>query len=114
MFQLGGIGVVLMLIFGFWVFIGDPGHGRIDRACKPVEKFGNITTSLAAVTWSDSATSMREFWEGVDYSCEYMLWRLFHEEAYLEAQRQAAAMGEVDEGGDQNDDLVMDEPLLIE
>lgn len=74
-----------VLCFVFWVFIAPIPANRIERVCEPINWVGNIaTTTTALTTEGHTATSVR--WsDKLNYSCKYMVWRLFYQEAYNKA-----------------------------
>lgn len=96
MLKLGGWGIVLSMIFMIWVSMPQDPHDRFDRACAPVAWTGNLFTSLTIMAWEKYAESMRDSWEKIDYGCEYMVWRLFYEDEYLQY---AYEQGLIDENG---------------
>lgn len=95
MFKLGGLGVVLMLVFAFWIsFASDP-HARFDRACAPVDKFGNFVTSFIGLFFDRDWAAANDAWfERADYGCEYMLWRLWYEDDYQQQLQDDRLNGE--------------------
>lgn len=93
MFKLGGLGVICTIVFVLWVSFASDVYGKFDRACAPVDKFGNFMTSMVGLLFdSGAAEASDKWWERADYGCEYTLWRLFYEEDYQrELQQQRLA-----------------------
>lgn len=74
-----------VVCFIFWVFTAPLPQNRIDRVCEPIHWVGNIVTSTTALT-TDSHTSTSVRWsDKLNYSCKYMVWRLFYQEEYNKA-----------------------------
>lgn len=74
-----------VVCFVFWVFTAPLPQTRIERVCQPIHWVGNVVTSTTALTTDNhTATSVR--WsDKLNYSCQYMVWRLFYQEEYNEA-----------------------------
>lgn len=74
-----------IVCFIFWVFTAPLPQARIERVCQPITWAGNIVTSTTALT-TDSHTSTSVRWsDKMNYSCQYMVWRLFYQEEYNKA-----------------------------
>lgn len=74
-----------ILCFVFWVFTAPMPANRIERVCEPINWVGNVATSTTALT-ADSHTQTSVRWsDKMNYSCKYMVWRLFYQEAYNKA-----------------------------
>lgn len=74
-----------VLLFIFYVFSAPVPEQRISRVCEPINWVGNLATSTTALT-ADSHTKTTVRWsDKLNYSCQYMIWRLFYQEAYNEA-----------------------------
>lgn len=82
---------VPILVFVFWVFAAPLPQNRIERGCAPITWVGNVATSTTALS-SENHTSTTVRWsDKLNYSCQYMVWRLFYQEDY----NRAVAAGEV-------------------
>ena len=82
MSKFGELMFALFIIWVGWIFLGGTGQGRLDRACRPVEWTGNVTTSLAAYSFPSTTKGVQRTFKKADYFCEYSLWRLFFEDQY--------------------------------
>lgn len=85
MLKFGGFGTVLILIFAVWCLMGANRSMQMERACRPVGWFGNVTVSIVAVTAGSWVKSVAHSFDKVDYTCQYALWRLFYERAWQQA-----------------------------
>ena len=71
-----------VLMFVWWVFTAPVPQQRIERVCEPINWVGNIGTSATALA-TDTHTSTAERWsDKLDYSCQYMIWRLLYQKDY--------------------------------
>ncbi len=74
-----------VLIFVIWVFAAPMPSERIVRTCEPVHWAGNLVTSTTALS-SDKHTETSVRWsDKMNYSCQYMVWRLFYQDEYNKA-----------------------------
>jgi hypothetical protein len=74
-----------VLMFVWWVFTAPVPQQRIERVCEPINWVGNLGTSATALA-TDSHTGTAERWsDKLDYSCQYMIWRLFYQKEYNQA-----------------------------
>jgi len=82
---------VPILMFVWWVFAAPVPQERIVRGCEPIHWVGNLATSTTAlVTDGHTQTSVR--WsDKLNYSCQYMVWRLIYQEDY----NRAVAAGQI-------------------
>lgn len=92
MLRFGGLGTVLIVGFLFWSLMASNPGAKMERACKPVDWFGNMTVSLVAVTAESWVPKTAHGFDKVNYTCQYMLWRLFYEKSW----QKAVAEGRVD------------------
>lgn len=76
-----------LLGFIFWIIMASSPTERIERVCKPVAWTGNVTTSLAALVTPQFQTASQDWFNKLNYGCEYTVWRLFYQQAY-NAQQQ--------------------------
>ena len=78
------------------IFASTDPQVRMDRTCLPVEYSGRVGTSSMMLIKADWAAPTHEFFEGVNYGCKFVLWRMFYEESWNSAQpagqAQAAAL----------------------
>lgn len=71
-----------VLMFVWWVFTAPVPQERIVRVCEPINWVGNLGTSATALA-TDNHTGTAERWsDKLDYSCQYMIWRLFYQKDY--------------------------------
>lgn len=94
-----------ILVFIFWVFAAPVPQERISRGCEPVLWIGNIATSTAALSTEDHTATTVRWSDKLNYSCQYMVWRLFYQEQY----NKAVAAGLVPAAGKQANDAVTTE-----
>lgn len=87
MFKLGGLGVILTIAFLMWVISTPVPEERLDRVCTPVEKFGNVVVSLMALVSPEWVNGTRANMNDADYGCQYVIWRLFYEQSWIEEQQ---------------------------
>lgn len=85
MIKLGGIGTILIVFFIVWSLLAGDRSEQLERACRPVDWFGNMAISVVAVTYNDGVQATARGFEQIDYTCQYMLWRLFYESSYQKA-----------------------------
>lgn len=77
-----------VLVFVLWVFSAPIPQQRIERFCQPINWVGNVATSSTALT-SEGHTETAVRWnDKLTYSCKYMVWRLFYQEAYNQAVKE--------------------------
>lgn len=93
--NLGGIGVVLFLIWCFWVAMAPTSQKKLDRVCSPVSVTGNLMVSLAALAWEPSMPATKRIFDQTTYGCKYMSWRLVYERRYKAWLEQQQALGNV-------------------
>ena len=74
-----------VLCFIFWVFIAPLPGDRIERVCEPINWAGNLMTSGSALASASHTETAVRWSDKMDYSCKYMVWRLFYQEAYNKA-----------------------------
>lgn len=74
-----------VLVFSLWIFAAPLPQVRIERGCQPINWIGNMATSTTALA-TDGHTETAVRWnDKLTYSCQYMIWRLFYQEAYNQA-----------------------------
>ncbi|KVP65536.1 hypothetical protein WJ96_03990 [Burkholderia ubonensis] len=74
-----------LVIFVFWVFAAPLPSERIVRVCEPIHWAGNLVTSTTALA-SEKHTDTSVRWsDKMNYSCQYMVWRLLYQEDYNKA-----------------------------
>src|SRR5690554_4729251 len=74
-----------VLMFVLWIFMAPLPQQRIERACSPIEWVGNVATSSTALTTQDNTATAMKWSDKLNYSCQYMIWRLFYQKQYNEA-----------------------------
>jgi hypothetical protein len=90
----GVVFTVICFVWIFWCLFSNNPYTRLDRACKPIEKTGNVTTSVALMFSQKAAQATNKTFMHIDYGCEFTLWRLFYEKDWKEQElkdAQAAA-----------------------
>lgn len=91
----GGILSALFIVFALWVAIGNGPGERIERSCKPVVWFGNLSVSVMQLIDPKFQNPTQRTFDKFDYGCRFSLWRLFFEKEYLkELERKAEAPAE--------------------
>jgi hypothetical protein len=80
------IGIPLIL-FVVWIFLAPLPEQRIERACSPITWVGNLATSTTALTKEENAHTAAPWADKLNYSCQYMIWRLFYQKDYNDAIR---------------------------
>lgn len=74
-----------VLIFVLWVFSAPLPSERIERVCQPIHWVGNLAVSTTALS-ADKHTETSVRWsDKLNYSCQYMVWRLFYQDEYNKA-----------------------------
>ena len=86
MFKLGGLGVILMIFFGFWIMMASDPYSRFERACAPVDWLGNVSTSFVALSFGDDGKGTADWFAKASYGCQWSIWRLFYEDEWQEHQ----------------------------
>lgn len=74
-----------LLVFVLWVIFAPVPQARIERACSPITWVGNLTTSTTALAKEEHTATAATWADKLEYSCQYMLWRLFYQKQYNEA-----------------------------
>ncbi|MGK0547933.1 hypothetical protein ACSEE7_20795 [Halomonas cupida] len=80
------IGVAILVLVA-WIVLATDSETRIDRTCQPVLWVGNVATSLTQLTFSEQQDLVHESFESFDYACRFTVWRLLHEDAWIESQQ---------------------------
>lgn len=78
---------VAILVWVAWIVLATDSEARIERTCQPVLWFGNVATSLTQLTFNEYQDSVQESFESADYACRFTVWRLLHEDAWIESQQ---------------------------
>lgn len=86
----GFVFTVVFFVWIFWVLWTNSIYVRLDRACKPIEKAGNITTSVVLLFSKPAARATNKTFMHIDYGCEFTFWRLFFEDDYKAQELQEA------------------------
>lgn len=76
---------VPVLFFILWVFAAAVPQDRIARGCEPINWLGNVATSTTALSTEAHATTTARWSDKLNYSCKYMVWRLFYQDEYNKA-----------------------------
>lgn len=74
-----------VLGFILWVFMAPLPQDRIARGCEPITWLGNLTTSATVLSSEKHAETAVRWSDKLNYSCQYMVWRLFYQDAYNKA-----------------------------
>lgn len=82
---------ILFIVFVGWVLIAGQPTKRIDRVCAPVEWTGNLSTSLAALVVPQYQMNLKQWFDKMDYGCEYLVWRLLYQDDWNKFQAAQAA-----------------------
>lgn len=94
--------IFFIMVFAWVVhiFLTTDGSERIERTCSPVEVFGKVAISGAALMADQFTPVMQETMNKWVYGCRYVVWRSVYEEDYLgylmevEAEQAAAKPGD--------------------
>jgi len=81
----GYIFSISIVVWIVWALLAIEPKERLDRACKPVDWTKNLFVSGAALLAPSYQTNVSSTFDKIDYSCQYMLWRLVYEDDYKEA-----------------------------
>lgn len=84
----GGVASILLIFFVAWVFLADNGQGRLERSCEPVQWVGTIFESIVDLTYPEYSYIVDEGVDSTEYSCQYIIWRIFYEEEWLEYEEE--------------------------
>lgn len=76
---------VPVLMFILWVFSAPVPQQRIVRVCEPIHWVGNVATSTTALATEQHTETTVRWSDKMNYSCQYMVWRLFYQEDYNKA-----------------------------
>lgn len=76
---------VPVLMFILWVFAAPVPQQRIVRVCEPTHWIGNLATSTTALATEQHTETSVRWSDKMNYSCQYMVWRLFYQEDYNKA-----------------------------
>lgn len=87
---------VPVLFFVVWVFIAPSPEMRIQRTCEPINWVGNMATSTTALANEKHTQNSARWSDKLNYSCQYLIWRLLYQDDYLKAVEE----GRVIEGED--------------
>jgi hypothetical protein len=68
------------------IFASTDPQVRMERTCLPVEYSGRIGTSSMMLIKADWAGPTNEFFEGINYGCKFVIWRMFYEESWNSAK----------------------------
>lgn len=74
-----------LVIFIFWVFSAPLPQARIERVCEPIQWVGNLATSTTALSSERHTGTAMRWSDKLDYSCQYLIWRLFYQDDYNKA-----------------------------
>lgn len=87
---------VPVLFFVVWVFIAPTPETRIQRTCEPINWVGSLATSTTALANEKHTQTSARWSDKLNYSCQYLIWRLLYQDDYLKAVEE----GRVIEGAD--------------
>lgn len=74
-----------ILFFVFWIFTAPLPQERISRVCEPIHWVGNVATSTTALSSAQHTETSARWSDKLNYSCQYLIWRLFYQEDYNKA-----------------------------
>lgn len=74
-----------VLIFVLWVFSAPLPAERIERVCQPIHWVGNLAVSTTALSAEKHTETSVRWSDKLNYSCQYMVWRLFYQDEYNKA-----------------------------
>lgn len=74
-----------VLFFVFWIFTAPLPQERISRVCEPIHWVGNLATSTTALSSAKHTESSARWSDKLNYSCQYLIWRLFYQDDYNNA-----------------------------
>jgi len=74
-----------VVVFIFWVFTAPLPQNRIERVCQPIQWVGNLATSTTALSADKHTSSAARWSDKLNYSCQYLIWRLFYQDEYNKA-----------------------------
>lgn len=74
-----------LVIFVFWVFAAPLPSERISRTCEPIHWAGNLVTSTTALASEKNTGTSVRWTDKMNYSCQYMVWRLLYQDDYNKA-----------------------------
>ncbi|CAB5514339.1 hypothetical protein LMG26857_03398 [Achromobacter anxifer] len=74
-----------VLGFIFWIIIAPLPQDRIARTCQPIHWVGNLATSTTALSVDKHTTTAARWSDKLNYSCQYLIWRLFYQDDYNKA-----------------------------
>merc|ERR1712138_98615 len=89
---------VAILVWVAWIVLATDSEARIERTCQPVLWFGNVATSLTQLTFNEYQAWVQESFESADYACRFTVWRLLHEDAWIESQQGTDPEAQTGEG----------------
>jgi hypothetical protein len=78
----------LLLVGVGSIFISTSPRERLERACAPVGWMGKVATSVSMLTTTSEETPLatQRWFDSLNYSCQYTLWRQFYEESWKAEQ----------------------------
>lgn len=77
-----------VVVFIFWVFTAPLPQERIARGCEPINWVGNLATSATALATEAHTPTSARWSDKMNYSCQYLIWRLFYQTAYNKAVKE--------------------------
>jgi len=95
MFKGGGMFGILALVFFTWVFIASADQERLERGCRPVQWLGSFVESITDLTVPKYSPTVDGWIDSAEYGCQYMVWRLFYEDAWVLDQTKKAQEKEI-------------------
>jgi hypothetical protein len=93
--------LILGIVFGAYVVSGlrtEQGWGAVTNFCAPVNWMGNVSVSMSAVIDERTEAFTQKSFQEMHYDCEYIGWRLFFEQKYVQWKKQQKLLREA--GGD--------------
>ena len=73
---------LIFLGFVFWIISATSPNDRIAHACRPIGWSGNVITSVSALALPSQQGTVQEWFDRLEYGCQYTTWRLFYQDEY--------------------------------
>ena len=77
-----------LIVFAAWVMMPSNPDQRLDRACRPVVWTGKAFVAVADLASQKYSPDVERFFEKADYSCRYVIWKVFYQEEWLKERLQ--------------------------
>lgn len=90
-------GTAFFLLVMLWVgsiLITTEPRERIGRTCAPIGWVGKFSASVMHLASADLVTDTEDFFQNRSNNCEYVVWRQFYEDDYMEREQRILALKE--------------------